>query len=251
MDLVRFTHHANTVLCASKNNWDESLRYLSLHDNRYLRYFKGHRDRVVSLAVAPTDDRFLSASLDETLRVWDLRTPQCTGVMRLSRQCRPAVAYDPQGLIFAVASGNNTVKLLDAREFDRGAFATFQVPHTRVCEWASLRFSPDGKYMLLAATEALTFLLDAFSGQKLQTFTSYVNDAGLPIAASFTPDGEHVMCGSEDGSVHFWKRSTGVETAVYQGHGGPVLCAQFNPRHAMFASACTALALWLPADEAD
>jgi hypothetical protein len=26
----------------------ESLRYLSLYDNRYLRYFKGHRDRSLS-----------------------------------------------------------------------------------------------------------------------------------------------------------------------------------------------------------
>ena len=131
VDLVRFTHHANTVLCASKNSWDDSLRYLSLHDNRYLRYFKGHRDRVVSLAVAPSADHFLSASLDETVRVWDLRSPQCSGVMRLPRLSRPAVAYDPQGLIFGVAAGNNTVKLLDARAFDRGPFATFQVPHTR------------------------------------------------------------------------------------------------------------------------
>ena len=38
VDLVRFTHHNNAVVCASKNGWDESLRYLSLHDNKYLRY---------------------------------------------------------------------------------------------------------------------------------------------------------------------------------------------------------------------
>ncbi len=31
------------------SGWIESLRYLSLYDNRYLRYFKGHRDRSVPL----------------------------------------------------------------------------------------------------------------------------------------------------------------------------------------------------------
>jgi WD40 repeat protein len=32
---VAFTHHTNAIICASKNNsWDETLRYLSLHDNR-------------------------------------------------------------------------------------------------------------------------------------------------------------------------------------------------------------------------
>lgn len=45
VDQIRFTHAKDAVICASKNGWDESLRYLSLYDNRYLRYYKGHRDR--------------------------------------------------------------------------------------------------------------------------------------------------------------------------------------------------------------
>eukprot|EP00959_Pyramimonas_sp_CCMP1952_P194482 4066552-Pyramimonas_sp.AAC.2 len=31
---ICFTHHTNAIICGSKNNsWDETLRYLSLHDN--------------------------------------------------------------------------------------------------------------------------------------------------------------------------------------------------------------------------
>jgi COMPASS component SWD2 len=41
VDVVRFTHHDYAVLCASNNGWDHTLRYWSLHDNSYLRYFKG------------------------------------------------------------------------------------------------------------------------------------------------------------------------------------------------------------------
>lgn len=38
MGCVAFTHHTNAIICASKNNsWDETLRYLSLHDNRLVR----------------------------------------------------------------------------------------------------------------------------------------------------------------------------------------------------------------------
>ena len=77
VDLIRFTHHSSSVICASKNSWDESLRYLSLHDNRYLRYFKGHRDKVVSLALSPTSDFFISGSLDNTIRLWDLNSNSC------------------------------------------------------------------------------------------------------------------------------------------------------------------------------
>ncbi|KAL6549436.1 hypothetical protein OROHE_008553 [Orobanche hederae] len=45
VDLVFFTSHPTTVIYSSKNNWDESLRLLSLNDNKYLRYFRGHHDR--------------------------------------------------------------------------------------------------------------------------------------------------------------------------------------------------------------
>lgn len=46
VDLVRFVpNHTSNVICASKNSWDHTLRLLSLSDNQYLRYFKGHRDR--------------------------------------------------------------------------------------------------------------------------------------------------------------------------------------------------------------
>jgi COMPASS component SWD2 len=37
IDLVRFSHNNQAVICASKNQWDDSIRYLSLHDNRYIR----------------------------------------------------------------------------------------------------------------------------------------------------------------------------------------------------------------------
>lgn len=42
---VRFTHDPLSVLCASTRGFDNSIRYLSLHDNRYLRYFEGHTVR--------------------------------------------------------------------------------------------------------------------------------------------------------------------------------------------------------------
>jgi WD40 repeat protein len=55
----------------------DTIRYLSLHDNQYVRYFKGHKDKVTQLEVSPTDDMFISASRDHSVRLWDLRSPNC------------------------------------------------------------------------------------------------------------------------------------------------------------------------------
>jgi len=246
VDLVRFTHVSSAVICASKNRWDESLRYLSLHDNRYLRYFKGHREKVISLSLCPKNDQFLSSSLDETVRLWDLRTNACQGLLKVKG--RTLVNYDPQGLIFATASANNTVKLFDNRSYDKGPFSTFQVPHIRPVEWASMKFSPDGKYVLLAANENVIFLVDSFSGSKLRVFNSHANENSY-LEASFSPDGQFISSGGEDGIIHIWSATTGEEKSVLPGHAGPVTTTEWNPRYQMLASSCSNLVFWLPDEE--
>ena len=52
-------------------------RYMSLKENKYIRYFGGHDKRVVTLAMNPADDTFLSGSLDKSIRLWDLRSNHC------------------------------------------------------------------------------------------------------------------------------------------------------------------------------
>ncbi|EFA83078.1 hypothetical protein PPL_03866 [Heterostelium album PN500] len=244
VDLIRFTHHNNAILCASKNAWDESLRYLSLHDNKYIRYFKGHRNRVVSLSMSPKEDTFMSGSLDDTIRLWDLRTSTCQGIMR--RNNRPAVSYDPEGLILATAVSANTIKLFDARNYDRGPFMSFVIQYNNPVEWTSMKFSNDGKYILLTTTENTIFLIDSFYGQTVQTFTSFTNDNASVMEASFTPDTQYVIAGSEDGTIHVWRTLTGEEVAVWGGHTSKVGCVQWNPKMMMAASACSTLSFWIP-----
>jgi hypothetical protein len=41
---------------------EHALRYLSLHDNQYIRYFRGHTARVSALAMSPKNDLFMSAA---------------------------------------------------------------------------------------------------------------------------------------------------------------------------------------------
>lgn len=244
VDLIRFTHTNTSIICVSKNSWDESLRYLSLHDNRYLRYFKGHRNKVVSLSMAPKDDMFISGSLDDTIRMWDLRTNICQGLLR--RNGRPSVSFDPEGMIIATAVSVNTLKLYDLRNYDKGPFLSVVVDHPTPVEWTTMKFSNDGKYILLSTKENVIFLIDSFTGEKKQTYTSFVNDNQSVIEASFTPDAQYVLSGSEDGTIHVWKTTTGEEVAVWGGHSNTVGCVQWNPRSMMAASADSTLAFWIP-----
>ncbi|KAN0006753.1 hypothetical protein ACTFIU_004944 [Dictyostelium citrinum] len=246
VDLIKFTHNNNSIICASKNSWDESLRYLSLHDNKYLKYFKGHRNKVVSISMSPINDMFLSGSLDDTVRMWDLRTNVCQGLLR--RNGRPAVSFDPQGIIFATAVSVNTIKLYDLRNYDKGPFSSFSIDYPIPVEWTSMKFTADGKYILLSTKNNIIFLIDSFTGEVKQRYTSFKNDNGSVIESSFSPDAQYVLSGSEDGTVHIWKTLTGEEVAVWGGHSSTVGRVQWNPRSMMAATACTNLAFWIPND---
>ena len=122
VDLPRFTHKNTTILHASTKE-DDTIRYHSLHDNKYLQYFKGHKERVISLDVSPVDDGFMSGSMDKTVRLWDLRSPHCRGLLNLPAS--PVVAYDSSGLVFAVAVNQySRILLYDQANFDKSPFLT-------------------------------------------------------------------------------------------------------------------------------
>ncbi|XP_013780980.1 WD repeat-containing protein 82-like [Limulus polyphemus] len=244
VDLIHYTHAPNTAVHSS-TKVDDTIRYLSLHDNKYIRYFPGHTKKVVTLCMSPVDDSFLSGSLDKSIRLWDLRSPGCQGVMHLTG--RPVANFDPEGLIFAVGVNSQSVKLYDLRSYEKGPFNSFKLPQDKDCDWTGLKFSPDGKMILISTNGQVIHLIDAFQGKPLQTLMGHINNKGLPLEASFSPDSQFVFSGSTDGRIHVWSAKTGVKTAVLNcDHTGPVQCAQFNPKYMMLASACTNMAFWLP-----
>lgn len=94
--------------------------------------------------------------------------------------------------------------------------------------------------------------IDAFQGNPLQTLMGHVNNKGLPLEASFSPDSQFIFSGSTDGRIHCWNAINGNKVAILQAeHQGPVQCVQFNPKYMMLASACTTMAFWIPATADD
>lgn len=120
--------------------------------------------------MSPVDDKFLSGSLDQTIRLWDLRHPVCLGLMHLPG--RPVANFDPEGLIFAAGISSDTIKLYDLRSFEKGPFSNFKIgrgadPNT---EWTGLKFSNDGKFILVSTNGSTIKLVDAYNGNVLHTF---------------------------------------------------------------------------------
>lgn len=289
VDLPRFTHKNTTVIHASTKE-DDTIRYHSLHDNKYLQYFKGHKQRVISLEMSPVDDGFMSGSMDNTVRLWDLRVPTCRGLLNLPSS--PVVAYDTSGLVFAVGINRySRILLYDQANYDKAPFLTITLEDPtlalvsyppRPIYMTSLAFSSNGKYLLVGCSGDAHYILDAFEGHLLAKLEGFVGlerrrlDAPPSIdpvkgnsgeEVSWTPDSKYVVGGSLDGRIAVWDvqnlpaRSGVVDLKVpptrlqplttLDGHSGPARCAKFNPRLAMMVTAGAELAFWLPDQSAD
>eukprot|EP00611_Tribonema_gayanum_P009646 TRINITY_DN1946_c0_g1_i2.p1 TRINITY_DN1946_c0_g1~~TRINITY_DN1946_c0_g1_i2.p1 ORF type:complete len:378 (+),score=134.34 TRINITY_DN1946_c0_g1_i2:125-1135(+) len=269
--LVRFTHHDQSVLVTSDNSGnDHAVRYLSLYDNKFLRFFQGHTDKVVSVAMSPVDDCFMTGSTDRSVRLWNLSAPECLGVLQFPlNSSAPHVAYDPSGLVFAATASigaANFIKLYDARNYEQGPFNTYTLQHNMVADflckrlkniqrqqaqalararWTNLKFSADGMNILVSTDASLIIMLDAYECSVKQVFLGHVNDNGSELDACFTADAQHVLSGSEDSQIYAWRTEDGALVSTLRGHVGSVGLVACSPKFEVVASACINTALWL------
>ncbi|KAF2011294.1 WD repeat-containing protein 82 [Aaosphaeria arxii CBS 175.79] len=269
--LARFSHHAQSIIYAS-TKVDDTIRFLSTHDNSYIRYFRGHEDTVTSIALCPSDDTFISCSKDNTVRIWNLGSNNCQGILKLHAPY--LAAYDPSATVIAVASpATHAILLYDVRHYDKPPFATFDMLENEQrflgaqgAEWTKLEFTNDGKSLIIATAGNGHFVLDAFDGKLThfcyrKTGPSGRLGPGAPANSSgtlgqgdacVTPDGQYLLSGSSEDGVLVWdisRPATGnnvLEPVEHlPGHSKAAIIG-YNPRSNLLATADKDLTLWQP-----
>lgn len=122
-----------------------------------------------------------------------------------------------------------------------------------------MRFSPNGKYILLGTRQNVIMLLDAFKGTMVKRFEgnfSGVNNGEqsmllqhvVNIECGFSPDSQYVISGSANSrqNVFIWNIETGKEVHLMQFHPMTVQCAKFSHVYCMLVTACQNVVVWIP-----
>ncbi|KAJ2752010.1 hypothetical protein IWQ56_006797, partial [Coemansia nantahalensis] len=221
---------------------NDTIRYLSCDTNQYIRYFVGHKGPVTSLQRSPDQgsSTLLSASMDESLRIWDLEQvePVCTIQPTGARAVADGgivAAYDLSGAVVAAVVGSSEIKLFDAREMSRGPFLSSAIdpPVARGVAVAGVKFVPPvGDHLLLVLTDGSILVHDAATLAPLARLSAALPGAAadgsmsapvfermrqafLGQSVTATPDGKSVIAGCADGSVVFWDLGRAVAQASH------------------------------------
>jgi WD40 repeat protein len=95
-----------------------------------IRTFRGHRDAVCSVAIAPDGRTALSGSFDKTLKLWDLSSGHEIRTFQGHTDRVASVAVAPDGSTFALSgSSDQTLKLWDLSSGNE--IRTFQVRRSK------------------------------------------------------------------------------------------------------------------------
>lgn len=133
----------------------------------------------------------------------------------------PAWAYSPDGANIVSASGDNTLKIWDARS---GRVLLSMEGHTDKI-WAC-GYSPDGSTVLSASEDKTLKMWDARSGHAILTLAGHTDRV---TACGYSPTGKNVVSASDDRSLKVWDAQSGRVVLTIPGHLDRVTACGFGP----------------------
>jgi len=225
--------------------------------------YRGHTNRVTTVAWSPNGKYIASGSLDQTVQVWAanpgdqfhpfLYHGHTAGVQ--------AVAWSPDSNRLVSGSIDKTVQVWDAISGEHVAIYRGHTGIVNTVAWSpdgkyiasgsedgtvrlwdvatgkqkyvnrghqasvnSIVWSPDSQRIASGASDKTVQILDAATGNNTYTFRGHTD---VVSSVSWSPDGKHIVSGSWDKTVQVWDAATGAVVYIYSGYN--VQAAQLNP----------------------
>ncbi len=159
-----------------------------------------HNDRVNYVEFSPDGKRIVTASADQTARVWDALTGEpLTEPLRHSRRVGVA-RFTSDGSRILTYSGDA------ARVWDAQTGRPLLEPLKENNGSVYSQFSPDGNVIVVGYADSTSRLWDVPSGKPL---TEAFQHGGALRYVRFSSDGKRFLTGSRDNSARVWDGRTG------------------------------------------
>jgi WD40 repeat protein len=167
-----------------------------------------HDGGVLAMAIHPSGTAFATAGQDGRILIWDVAEGQVKQDIDVGNGWVENVAWSPDGQWLAASIARRVhVYTADGEE----AWQSDEHPSTvSAIGWS-------GTQELATACYGRVTFFAAPTGELRQK----LEWKGSLVSMVLSPDGDIVACGSQDNSVHFWRRSTGQDSMMSGYFGKP------------------------------
>lgn len=183
---------------------------------RLLQRIYGHERDVRSIDFSPDGEWLLSGSLDHTAKLWD-RNGRLERTFSEHEYGVSKVRFFPDGQSFLTAAGS----ALKRRDLEGNLLAKYNAPFNI----SGLDISGDGTQLALSGGGGQILFLSS-DGKTMGTFQTNPND--IHYAVAFSPDGNSLLVGSNEGKVRLFNRK-GELIRTYPGLSASVYTVSFSP----------------------
>ena len=181
-----------------------------------------HEGGVLALAMQPDRPAFATAGQDGRVLVWNAAEGRIGQAIDVGSDWVENVAWSPDGQRLA-ASCSRQVHVHGAD--GTGIWRSGDHPSTvSAIAWS-------GTEELATACYGRVTFFDAATGEVRQK----LEWTGSLVSMVLSPDGDVVACGSQDNSVHFWRRSTGQDSMM-SGYPGKPSALAFDDTGTLLAT---------------
>jgi small GTP-binding protein len=199
---------------------------------------EGHTSDVWSVSLSANQRKALSASLDRTIRLWDLETGRCMRVLKGHDDEVSVVVWSEDQLQALSGSHDSSVRLWD---IDTGrCLRVFQGHEAPVWSVAS---NYNRHRILSGSVDEIVRVWDVDTEECLSVLSGHT---GAVFALSLSSDQKHVLSGSADSTIRLWNLETGLPLRVLEGHESYVFTLEWNAnqRHAVSGSNDGTVRVW-------
>jgi WD40 repeat protein len=191
------------------------------------RTLKGHTDQVVDVAVSPDGRTIASASLDQTVVLWDL-----------ARLGPARVDIDASGDVWGVAFSRNGRTLAWANDaaivlWDVARRVRLGVLRDTSEGVGTFALSPDGRIIASAGEGTDVVIWDTSQGVRRGRLRGHTLQV---LQLAFSPDGSMLASAGVDGTVILWDVARRTRLAIFRAHTDEVETVAFSPDGRTLAS---------------
>jgi WD40 repeat protein len=248
---------ARNILKENARRYNILFHHKNIDQREYVNELIGHTDLVMSVALSSDGLYAVSGSWDNTVRVWELFSGRCIGLLEGHTGGIVSIVISPDGRFAMSASLDNTARIwcletgqcVQILEGHTGRVESVAFNHSGHCavsgswdntvrvwglssgrcikslkghtHWIhSVTFSPDDQYVVSGSWDSVVKVWEVKSGRCMHTLKGH---GGGPVSVVISPDGRYVITGCHDKSLRVWELVSGQCIHTLKGHSYAVL----------------------------